>query len=73
MALAARPDRRAQLLAIRVPALVIVGAVDALTPPDKARALATGISGARLHVLDDVGHMSAMESPQKIAGLVGTL
>jgi len=73
MALAARPNRRAQLLAIRVPSLVIVGAVDALTPPDKARALATGIPGARLHVLDDVGHLSALESPQKVAGLIGTL
>jgi len=73
MALAARPDRRALLLSIRVPSIVIVGAVDALTPPDRARALATGIPGARLHVLDDVAHMSAMESPQKVAGLLGTL
>jgi pimeloyl-ACP methyl ester carboxylesterase len=70
MALASRPDRRAMLLTIRVPAIVVVGAVDALTPPDKARALATGISGARLHVLDDVAHMSALEAPHKIAGLL---
>ena len=73
MALAARPDRRALLLTIRLPTIVIVGAVDALTPPNLARALATGISGARLHVLDDVAHMSAMEAPQKVAGLLGTL
>lgn len=73
MALAARPDRRAALLAIRVPSIVVVGAVDALTPPDKARALAMGIPGARLHVLDEVAHLSAMESPNKVAGLLGTL
>jgi pimeloyl-ACP methyl ester carboxylesterase len=73
MALAARPDRRALLLTIRVPAIVIVGAVDALTPPDRARALATGIPGARLHVVDDVAHMSAMEAPHKVAGLLGSL
>lgn len=73
MALAARPDRRSMLLTIRVPAIVIVGAVDALTPPDKARAMATGISGARLHVLDDVAHLSALEAPQKVAGLLGGL
>ena len=73
MALAARPDRRALLMTIRVPAIVVVGTVDALTPPDKARALATSIPGARLHVLDDVAHMSAMEAPQKVAGLLGTL
>jgi len=73
MALAARPDRRALLLTIRVPSIVIVGAVDALTPPDRARALATVIPGARLHVLDDVAHMSAMEAPHKVAGLLGSL
>ena len=73
MALAARPDRRAVLLTIRVPSIVIVGAVDALTPPDRARALATGIPGARLHVLDEVAHMSAMEAPHKVAGLLGSL
>jgi pimeloyl-ACP methyl ester carboxylesterase len=73
MALAARPDRRAQLLSIRAPSIVVVGAVDALTPPDRARALATAIPGARLHVLDDVAHMSALESPQRVAGLLGTL
>lgn len=73
MALAARPDRRALLLSIRVPSVVVVGAVDALTPPDRARALATGIPGSRLHVLDDVAHMSAMEAPQRVAGLLGAL
>lgn len=73
MALAARPDRRALLLTLRVPTTVIVGAVDALTPPERARAIATGIPGARLHVLDDVAHMSAMEAPHKVAGLLGSL
>jgi pimeloyl-ACP methyl ester carboxylesterase len=73
MALAARPDRRALLMTLHLPTTVIVGAVDALISPDSARALATGIPGARLHVLDDVAHMSAMEAPHKVAGLLGTL
>ncbi len=73
MALASRPDRRAVLLSIRVPSIVVVGAVDALIAPDRARSLATGIPGARLHVLSDVGHMSALESPQKLAGLLAAL
>ncbi len=73
MALAGRPDRRPMLLSIHVPVIVVVGAVDALVPPDRARAMATGISGSRLHVLDDVAHMSALESPQKVAGLLGAL
>ena len=73
MALAARPDRRAMLLGIQAPSIVIVGAIDTLTPPDKSRAIAAGIPGARLHVLDDVAHLSALEAPQKVAGLVGML
>jgi len=35
--------------------------------------MATGIPGGRLHVLDDVAHMSAMEAPHKVAGLLGSL
>jgi len=73
MALASRQDRRPQLISIRVPSIAIVGAVDVLTPPERARAIATGIPRARLHVLDEVAHMSAMESPRKVAGLLGTL
>jgi len=73
MALADRPDRRALLPSISVPAIVIVGAVDALTPPDQARAIAAAIPGARLHVLDDAGHMSAMETPREVAGLLASL
>jgi pimeloyl-ACP methyl ester carboxylesterase len=73
MALAARPDRRALLPTIRVPSLVIVGSVDALTPPDRAREMAEGIPGAQLHVLDKVAHKSAMEAPAEVADLLGTL
>lgn len=73
MALATRPDRRGMLLTIRVPSIVVIGAVDALVSPDKARAMAAAISGSRLHVLDDIAHMSALEAPQKVASLLGAL
>jgi pimeloyl-ACP methyl ester carboxylesterase len=73
MALAARPDRRPLLMSIGVPAVAIVGSLDEITPPDRARAIATAIRGARLHVLDDTAHLSVLESPSKVAGLVGTL
>jgi len=73
MALAARPDRRAMLMSIQAPAVAIVGSLDTVTPPEKARAIAAGIHGGRLHVIDDVAHLSALEAPQKIAGIVGTL
>jgi len=73
MALAARPDRRELLPEIRVPSIVVVGAVDALTPPDRARELASGIPGASLNVLDGIAHLSAMEAPVEVADLLGTL
>jgi len=73
MALAARPDRRALLPTIGVPTIVIVGAVDALTPPDRAQVIAEGIPEARLHVLERVAHMSAMEAPAEVADLLGML
>ena len=73
MALAARPDRRALLPTIRVPSIVIAGAVDTLIPPDRARELAASLSAAPLHLLDNVAHMSAMEAPEEVADLLGTI
>jgi pimeloyl-ACP methyl ester carboxylesterase len=73
MALAARPDRRPLLMSIGVPCMAIVGAVDTITPPDTARAIAAGIPGARLHVLEDAAHLSALEAPRKVAGLLAIL
>jgi pimeloyl-ACP methyl ester carboxylesterase len=73
MALAARPDRRELLPSIGVPSIVIVGAVDTLTPPEKARELAGGLAAAQLHVLDNVAHMSAMEASAEVADLLGML
>ena len=73
MALAGRPDRRPMLMSIGVPTVAIVGETDEVTPPDRARAIATAISGARLHVLEDTAHLSVLESPSRVAGLIGIL
>ncbi|MFQ5876658.1 MAG: alpha/beta fold hydrolase [Acidobacteriota bacterium] len=66
-ALAHRLDRRAALAAIRRPSVVVVGEEDRLTPPDRARAIAAAIPGARLIVLPGVAHMSALEAPGEVA------
>src|SRR5690606_34368158 len=47
-AISTRPDSRPSLATIRCPTLVLVGAEDALTPPDRAREMAEAIPGARL-------------------------
>jgi pimeloyl-ACP methyl ester carboxylesterase len=68
-----RPDRSHELAALRVPALVLVGAADALTPPDEARRMAAAIPGARLVELAGAGHLSCLESPAAFNGAVAEL
>jgi pimeloyl-ACP methyl ester carboxylesterase len=62
-AMAARPDSLGVLAAMSVPALVIVGDEDALTPVDDAQAMVDVLPAGRLVRLGAVGHMSAMEDP----------
>ncbi|MEM9131941.1 MAG: alpha/beta hydrolase [Actinomycetota bacterium] len=63
-------DVRAELGRIDHPALVIVGELDAETPPSYAQALADGLPDARLVVLDGVGHLSPSEDPDRFNQLV---
>lgn len=51
---------------LRVPTLVIVGEHDRATPPEKARAIATAIPGARLVVIPEAGHTSTLEAPDAV-------
>jgi pimeloyl-ACP methyl ester carboxylesterase len=60
--LASRPDARPQLPGIRVPALVLGGALDEVTPPEVMRDLAAAIPGASLRLLPDAGHASNLEA-----------
>ena len=53
--------------AIRTPTLVMVGAVDAVIPPDDSRGLAGAIPGARLIVYPGVGHVPMEQIPDKSA------
>jgi pimeloyl-ACP methyl ester carboxylesterase len=62
-AMASRPDRRADLSAIRVPTLVLVGEEDVVTPAGEAQALADAIAGARLEVIPAAGHLAPYENP----------
>jgi pimeloyl-ACP methyl ester carboxylesterase len=66
-AMAERPDSFDTLKAVRVPALVVVGAEDELTPPDNARAMVDVLDDATLVELAGVGHFSALESPEPFA------
>lgn len=65
-AIIGRPDSRPGLAAITCPTLVLVGDDDQLTPPALAREMAAGISGARLVVVPECGHLSTLERPQAV-------
>jgi 3-oxoadipate enol-lactonase len=49
-----------------VPALVIVGACDRLTPPAAARRLAERLAGARLVCVPRAGHNVMLEQPRRV-------
>ena len=65
-AIIGRPDSRPGLGAITCPTLVLVGEGDEATPPDLAREIAAGISGSRLVMIPDSGHLSTLERPQAV-------
>ncbi|WP_373046475.1 alpha/beta fold hydrolase [Vulgatibacter sp.] len=63
-ALKNRPDSADLLPGVRVPAVVVVGAEDAITPPALAEEMAAAIPGARLSVLPAAGHLANLEVPE---------
>lgn len=69
-AILGRPDSRPLLPRIDVPALVVVGAQDVLTPPAEARLMHEAIPGATLEILPDCGHLPTMEKPQETTALL---
>lgn len=62
-ALVGRPDATPVLAAISCPTLVLCGAQDTWSPPDRHERLAGQIPGSVLRIVDDCGHMSTMERP----------
>ncbi|UKJ75775.1 alpha/beta fold hydrolase [Azospirillum brasilense] len=65
-----RPDSRPGLGAIACPTLVLCGRQDAITPPTLHEEIAEGIPGAHLALIEDCGHLSAMEQPQAVTALL---
>lgn len=65
-----RPDATEELGLISVPALVIVGEDDALSPPDVAREMQARIKGAELAVLPRAGHLSNLEAAEEFNAAV---
>ncbi len=69
-AMAARPDSFAVLRAADVPALVVVGEQDVLSPVAQAQEMADALPQGRLAVLPGAGHLSAVEDPAAFSAVV---
>jgi pimeloyl-ACP methyl ester carboxylesterase len=66
-----RPDSMGLLPMLEgIPVLVIVGAEDPVTPPDRARAMADAIPGARLEVIPGAAHLTVLERPKEVTGVI---
>jgi len=63
-AMAGRPDSRPMLPSLAVPALIVVGEEDALTPPASAEAMADAMPHARLVKIPSAGHLANLEAPE---------
>ena len=61
-----RRDQTDTLRGLTVPALVLCGSLDTLTPPDISREMAALAPQADLVILDGVGHLSTMEAPDAV-------
>lgn len=73
-AMAARPDSSDVLRATDVPALVVVGEQDVLSPVSQAQEMADALPQGRLLVVPEAGHLSAVEDPEAFgAGVTGFL
>ncbi len=68
-----RPDRTAVLATVTVPAAVIVGAADTVTPPAEAEAMAVALPDATLHVIPGAGHLTPIEQPDAVNDALGAL
>jgi pimeloyl-ACP methyl ester carboxylesterase len=62
-ALRDRPDRTADLPAIRVPTLALRGSGDQVTPADDMQQMAGAITGATFVTIPGAGHLSHIEAP----------
>ena len=68
---AERPDYRALLTKVTVPALIVVGADDTYTPVADAEAMHAAIPGSVLHVVEQAAHMPNLERAGEFNRVLG--
>ena len=66
-AMAARPDSLADLASLAVPALVVWGVEDGMSPRAEQDLMIEAMRDARLVVVTESGHLSTVEAPDQVA------
>jgi pimeloyl-ACP methyl ester carboxylesterase len=66
-------DLRPHLPSIAVPARVLCGTADRMTPPKLSDELAAGLPDATLHRFEDAGHMLQIERAAEVAAVLARL
>jgi 3-oxoadipate enol-lactonase len=66
-----RPDSTPLLSEIKVPALVLVGDEDALTPPAESEKMRDALPQASLAVIPGAGHLACIEDPAAFSAALG--
>ncbi len=61
-----RPDRRDFLKTLKVPALILVGSEDKVTPVEAAKEMAGLLVNSELQVIEGAAHLSPMERPHDV-------
>ena len=64
LAMVSRTDTTPYLSKIKIPALVICGEYDKLTPPEQMKSLADKIHGSQFAIVPNSGHMTPIENPE---------
>jgi pimeloyl-ACP methyl ester carboxylesterase len=72
-AMARRGDSWGLLPDLNLPAAVVVGAQDEISPPEVARRMAAALPDAVLTVVDGAGHLSPLEAPHQVADALTAL
>ncbi|MGH8286168.1 MAG: alpha/beta fold hydrolase, partial [Steroidobacteraceae bacterium] len=69
-AIIGRPDSRPTLATITRPTFVVVGDQDRITAVSDAEAIAAGVPGAQLVIVEDCGHLMPLEQPTRTTELL---
>lgn len=68
--MALRTDAKDLLARFAGPTLIVVGEKDAITPPEKAKAMAELVTGAQLEIVRGAGHLTNLEQPETFGRLL---